>query len=598
MSSEAIHSSGAIHGSGAIHNWQRAFPLADLPAGKARAVKLDGRQIAIFHREHDVLYACDNRCPHEGYPLARGRVLGDSVLMCIWHSFTFNLEDGKCLFGDEDVQTYPVRVVDGHVEINVVIPDPAEGIPARFESLTTALLEKRMGQAARDVVRLIQAGVSPEELVGFATLFDARYAEFGAATHALPLAADILRILPRFPGVQAVRPLMQLFDMASEPSLSQTPNPRAESVDPGDDPVAAGERLREAANAMRIGEPEALLRGALAKGWGRSEIEPWLFRLCADHFIAFGHGLIYQVKVFDLLDCIGWEHADEILSAHLMVVAFGPREERIPNHSALLRALARIDPKLENWYAQSGDRELELPDQTALCSAVLDGSVDEAIDAVAIRLESGISPDALARTLSLAASERLLRFDPAIDRNPSLQENWLDVTHTLTTAHATRQALQRFDDPNVLRTLFHLAYFIQRTRPLDEEKPSTIAPARGATLKSAVDAVRARRADEAVAETAGYLANGGDVDALCIAFEDLIFADHGVRPIFVTHMIKTLLAARDERDALGNHPHRDRPLLAYTRFLASPIQEHDLASTIEDALRFVVDGKTPNRLTP
>jgi len=27
--------------------------------------------------------------------------------------------------------------------------------------------------------------------------------------------------------------------------------------------------------------------------------------------------------------------------------------------------------------------------------------------------------------------------------------------------------LQRFDDPSVLRTLFHLAYFIQRTRPLD-----------------------------------------------------------------------------------------------------------------------------------
>ena len=60
-------------------NWQRAFLLSDLPVGQARAVKLDGYQIAIFHRDHDVLYACDNRCPHEGYPLVRGRVLGDSV---------------------------------------------------------------------------------------------------------------------------------------------------------------------------------------------------------------------------------------------------------------------------------------------------------------------------------------------------------------------------------------------------------------------------------------------------------------------------------------------------------------------------------------
>ncbi len=582
----------------ATDNWQRAFPLVDLPVGEAQAVKLDGQQIAIFRRQHDVLYACDNRCPHEGYPLARGRVLGDSVLMCVWHSFTFNLEDGKCLFGDEDVQTYAVRVVDGRVEVNVVFPDPTAGIPARFASLTQALLEKRMGQAARDAIRLIQAGVSSEELVGFAALFDSRYAEYGAATHALALAADTLRILPRFPGVQAVRPLMQLLDMASEPNLSREPYARAEPVDPGDDPVAAGERLREAADALRIGEPEALLRGALAKGWGRAEIEPWLFRLCCDHFIAFGHALIYQLKVFDLLDSIGWENADEILSAHLQVVAFGPREERIPNHSALLQALERIDPKLEGWYARIGDRELEPADQDALCNAVLDGNGDEAIDAVASRLESGIAPDALARTLSLAASERLLRFDPAIDCDPSLQENWLDVTHTLTTAHATRQALQRFDDPNVLRTLFHLAYFIQRTRPLDEEKPLKIVPVRGATRQSAVDSVRGRRADEAVARTAGYLADGGDADALCVAFEDVILGDHSVRPIFVTHMIKTLLAARDERDALGSHPERDRPLLAYTRYLASPIQEHNLASAIEDALRFVVDGKSPKRLTP
>ncbi len=588
--------------SATTENWQRAFLLSDLPVGQARAAKLDGHQIAIFHRDHDVLYACDNRCPHEGYPLVRGRVLGDSLLMCIWHSFTFNLKDGKCLFGDEDVQTYPVRVVDGHIEIDVALPDPAEGVSARFESLTQALLEKRMGQAARDTVRLIQAGVSVEKLVGFAAVFDARYAEFGAATHALPLAADTLRILPRFPGVQAVRPLMQLFDMASEPSLARTPRTRTEPVDPGDDPIAAGERLRQAANAMRLGEPEALLRGALAKGWGRAEIEPWFFHLCTGHFIAFGHGLIYQLKVFDLLDRIGWEHADEILPAHLQVIAFGPREERIPNHAALLRALERIDPKLEGLYAQRGDRELERSRQRALCNAVLDGSVDEAIDAVATCLESGTSPDAVARTLSLAASERLRRFDPAIDREPSLQENWLDATHTLTTAHATRQALRRFDDPGVLRTLFHLAYFIQRTRPLDMEKPETIVPARGATLQTVVDAVRERRAEKAVAEATGYLADHGSdrsaVDALCFAFEDLIFAGHGVRPIFVTHMLKTLIAARDEREALGNDPRRDEPLLACTRYLASPIQEHNLASAIEDALRFVVDRKTPKRLTP
>lgn len=579
-------------------NWQRALPLAELAPGDARAVKLDGQQIAIFRRENDVLYACDNRCPHEGYPLVRGRILGESLLMCIWHSFTFNLEDGRCLFGDENVQTYSVRVIDGQIEVDVVVPDPADGISARFDSLSAALLEKRMGQAARDVIRLIQAGVASERIVEFGALFDARHADFGAATHALPLAAETLRILPRFPGIQAVRPLMQLLDMASEPNLTQTPNQRAEPIDPGDDPVAAGERLRAAAEAMRVGEPEGLLRGALAKGWGRAEIEPWLFRFCADHLIAFGHALIYQVKVFDLLDQIGWQHADEILSAHLQVVAFGPREDRIPNYAPLSRALQRIDPMLEKWYAQRGDRDIESADQTALREAVLDGSVDEAIDAVAARLEAGIAPDAVARILSLAASERLMRFDPAIDADPTIQNGWLDVTHTLTIAHATRQALGRFDDPSALRLLFYLAYVIERTHTLDREKVQTLKSLTGATLQSVVDAVKTRRPDEAASKTAGFLRDGGDIGDLTHAFEDLIFADLGVRPIFVTHMIKTLLAARDERAALGDHPDRDLPVLACTRYLASPADEHGLASAIEDALRFVVAGKTPNRLAP
>ena len=50
--------------------------------------------------------------------------------------------------------------------------------------------------------------------------------------------------------------------------------------------------------------------------------------------------------------------------------------------------------------------------------------------------------------------------------------------------------------------------------------------------------------------------------------------------------------------ALADHPDRNRPLLACTRFLASPVREHGLASAVEDALRFVVAGKTPSRLTP
>ncbi|MEO2236809.1 MAG: Rieske (2Fe-2S) protein [Candidatus Poseidoniia archaeon] len=587
-------------------NWLHAFPLAELAPGSSWAFKLGGRQIAIFHRSEGTLYASDNRCPHEGYPLARGRFFGESVLMCIWHSFAFNLEDGRCLAGDEDLAVYPVRVVDGEIEVDVVKTDLAASIRQRFESLNEGLRVGSMGQVVRDVVRLLEAGVSAEQLVGFAVSFDSRYAPYGS-THALPLAADTLRMLPRYSDVQAIRPLAQLFDMAGELLSSQAAptgdsarklRERPEAIDPGDEPVAAGERLREAAEALRIAEAEGLLRGAIAKGWGRAEIEPWLFRLCTDHFIAFGHGLIYQTKVFDMLDQLGWQHADEILGAHLFPIVFGAREERIPNHSAFLRALPRIDSELVRWYEAAGAREVSASQETSLSLALLEGGTDEALDALAGCLNAGVAPAALVRVLSLAASERILRFDPAIEADPTVQEGWLDVTHTLTTASATRLALERFDHPDALRTLFQLAYFIQRSRPLDSDKPPETAVARGATLEQVLAAVGDHRPDEAVSTTAGYLADGGETDELCHGLQDLIFADHAVLPIFVTHMLKTLLAARDEYEALGDHPERQRPLLAAVRFLAAPQSEHRLASAIEDALRFVVDAKTPRRLTP
>ena len=101
---------------------------------------------------------------------------------------------------------------------------------------------------------------------------------------------------------KAVLPLMQPMDMASENHQRLPRRPVQQPADPGDDPRAAFARLRELAEAEDAFGAEALLRGAIERGWGREVIEPWLFRLCTDHFLDFGHALIYQIKIFDLLD--------------------------------------------------------------------------------------------------------------------------------------------------------------------------------------------------------------------------------------------------------------------------------------------------------
>ena len=53
--------------------WVEAMPLAVLEQAGRKIFKAGGKQIALFHEDGQV-HACNNRCPHEGYPLIEGTV--------------------------------------------------------------------------------------------------------------------------------------------------------------------------------------------------------------------------------------------------------------------------------------------------------------------------------------------------------------------------------------------------------------------------------------------------------------------------------------------------------------------------------------------
>ncbi|RKZ15160.1 hypothetical protein DRQ53_09730, partial [bacterium] len=55
-------------------NWTPAFPLEDLPRGGAKLLKTDTHKLALFRLEDGEVFAVDNACPHEGYPLVQGEV--------------------------------------------------------------------------------------------------------------------------------------------------------------------------------------------------------------------------------------------------------------------------------------------------------------------------------------------------------------------------------------------------------------------------------------------------------------------------------------------------------------------------------------------
>lgn len=65
----------------------------DLKEGEAKEVVLDGHEI-LLAKVNGKYYAADNRCPHLGGKLARGKLEG-TIVTCPLHGSQFDLASGK-----------------------------------------------------------------------------------------------------------------------------------------------------------------------------------------------------------------------------------------------------------------------------------------------------------------------------------------------------------------------------------------------------------------------------------------------------------------------------------------------------------------------
>ena len=119
----------------------------------------------------------------------------------------------------------------------------------------------------------------------------------------------------------------------------------------------------------------------------------------------------------------------------------------------------------------------------------------------------------------------------------------------------------------------------------------------GDAVAAVIAAVQARDGAKAVEGARTALMHAETRDALRHALLEHSLRGRFVLPIFTAHAIKTTVAAFEEHAALDGDPDRDVPVLAAVRFLASPVRENDLHATVEAALRWVVDGKVPRKLT-
>jgi len=570
--------------------WVRAIALEELPPGTLKSFKHPPHQLVLVRTADGAVHALDNRCPHEGYPLAQGHLRGTS-LTCAWHNWKFDVTGGECLLGGEDARAYPTRVTEGEVEVDLAEPDPAERIPVLLASLAKGVYEHDLGQALRYAVRLLALGYDPWRLLADVARHDARHAEYGT-THALPLAADCGRLLGRFRGAEAVHAIAPAIDVCGEANRRLAERALAPPI-PGADEAA----LRAAVEDEDAERAEGLLRGAFASGVELAEIERWLYAVLSDHFTDFGHQLIYMVKAQELLARAGAEYAEDLYVGLLYGTVLATREDALPylaGHTARWKGA-------RGAFGEIATRGVVRAfDARATRDAVLGGRPQDAFDAVWGPLRAGVAPGDVAAALVGAAAHRLLRFDVKLDSDPEWAENWLWATHRLTFASAVRNAVQRFESPDALSFLFQAVAFVNSGRPMDAGPETAelarIAPLTGAQPADVLLAIGKRDVPRALAATRAVLAAGQLAD-LRLALEDLLLEPPFVRPIFVAHAIKTVFAALEEYAALAGSPDREVPLLAAVRFLASPVVERRVPDAVHTSLRWVVDGVVPRKKT-
>jgi len=108
--------------------WVDVMPAQDLERARKHAVAVNGVEVALIWHE-GTPHAFQLHCIHKQRELVDGVVL-NGRLVCAGHQWAFDLETGWCRERERCQPTFPVRVADGRVLIDV---DPVDAVVAPTE---------------------------------------------------------------------------------------------------------------------------------------------------------------------------------------------------------------------------------------------------------------------------------------------------------------------------------------------------------------------------------------------------------------------------------------------------------------------------------
>jgi nitrite reductase/ring-hydroxylating ferredoxin subunit len=99
------------------HPFVRVAQSEDVPEGGVHGVRVGSDRLCLV-RVGGELFALEDVCPHQGYPLSSGSVM-DGQLECPWHGALFDCRSGAVRQGPatDALATWDVREVHGFISI-------------------------------------------------------------------------------------------------------------------------------------------------------------------------------------------------------------------------------------------------------------------------------------------------------------------------------------------------------------------------------------------------------------------------------------------------------------------------------------------------
>lgn len=526
-------------------DWQPVKKIADLQAKKVTMVKIHGKQIALFQTTRG-LRACDNRCPHEGYPLSEGSVSENCVLTCNWHNWKFDLENGDNLYGGDRLRTYPVEQRGEQIWVDISDPPYAERYHEITSSLHDAFDDEAYDRIAREIARLINIGGDPLDALRLTIEWSWQRLKYGW-THAYGAMADWLVVYEENQNdaeLQLVC-LIESVGHAAFDVLRERDYPYSDAVAPFDEDIfLAAIEQEDEATAI------AHLRGAFQAGLGFRDLEYAFTRAALAHYHDFGHSLIYVSKVGYLIDTLDDSVAQPLLLSLVRNLIFAYREDNIPEFSA-------YQPTLDAWHENAPAAQATTkPAATQLQRKGIKQSLAYTL------ANRAHEPADLYPPLLLANAYNLLHFDLSQQDKAHLpisgNVGWLSFTHGVTFSNAVRKQCKRYPElwP---QGLLQMACFCGRnvafTSP-EEDKSQWYSEDPQTELEQLLERVY----------------------------------DHGLGEYIISvHWLKTALAVREE---IEHCEPADAQLLlaALKRFISSPLKRRQTRRTAHQSLEFVANG--------